>query len=76
MKDAIENFNTAQAKLKQVETALNKAVENEMQKCKTVDQLHDLVNSLPKNYKGSRRIYEQILRLTTYKDKDAPKQSN
>lgn len=62
---AISQYNEAEAKLKAASEALDRVVEPLMQ-TNEVDALHELVDSLPKKYRGVRRIYEKINRSTNW----------
>jgi len=57
---AVADFIISNVNLNSAEKNVNKWVDSEMEKCKTVESLMELVNMLPKSYKGSRRIYEKI----------------
>lgn len=66
MKKAISEYIKASAVLDKKESVLNKFVEKRMiplMANKDIDGLHELVDELPKHYKGARRIYEAMLRI-------------
>jgi len=63
VKSQIKKFENAQRKLFLEEIQLNVLVQAEMQTRNDIASLMDLVYILPKNYKGRRKIYEQILRI-------------
>lgn len=54
--EATQELNAAQSKI-------NRYVEIELKKRKTVPRLMELIDSLPVGYKGKRRIYEVIYGL-------------
>lgn len=56
-------FKKAYEKLVLAESNLNWFVEETLKSDLSVDELIQLAEELPKNYRGSRRIYEKIVRL-------------
>jgi hypothetical protein len=60
---AIKTFNLSQELVDAWEKELNTLVEKEMKNRKTVDELQELADMLPKKYRGTRRIYEMITRI-------------
>lgn len=65
MKPEITKFKQAQTALDRAEKALNRKVEKAAALCRTEDDFHELIDRLPKHYKGKRRLYEQMLRAQT-----------
>jgi len=64
MNSEIEAFNSAFTALKQAESALDRKVEIEIaNRFNDFNLLMDLVDMLPTQYNGVRRIWERIYRL-------------
>lgn len=72
MKLSIEAFNRSFLMFKNTSDELDIEVQSEVIKMNTVEELQELVDSLPKSYIGCRRIYEKIERLSEF---DKPQSS-
>jgi hypothetical protein len=57
---AIADFSEAVDTLERKETVLNEFVNQEMAKCTKIDDVQGLIQSLPRGYKGVRRLYDRV----------------
>lgn len=63
MKEEIKKFKSVLSKLKGAEKELNKTVSLKLKDTTNIDELQGLLDTLPLEYKGRRRIIEKILKL-------------
>ena len=62
IKNAVKEFKKIREKLTLVENVLNTAVEMILKSNPTVEDLEDLIDTLPKEYPGTRRVLEALIR--------------
>ena len=60
---AVAEFEAAESALEAASKKLNPLVSAEMKTRTTVEELMDLTYEIPASYHGTRRVYEQVLRI-------------
>lgn len=63
MDEAIKAFEAAYKAMVEAERKLDPYVAEAIKSTSTIEGLNDLIDRLPRTYKGSRRVYEAIIRL-------------